>query len=196
MWLSSGRHPWAVGGGDGKRKHPKAEVSLHYVRKSRGGPVTVAEVSFVYLRKSEGWGVALWLRRKWALCTWGRAGGDPCDLIELEYGDPRAEAMGETVKGLMDPCEHFGSHSEWNGEPLERFGPRINMMLLIFSNTHFGCWIENNWKAASPEGRKSDSRLLWQPERTWMILIWMKVRRLEMVWRGQILICFGGRISQ
>lgn len=69
--------------------------------------------------------------------------GGPCDWIEPEYGDTRAEMVGETMKGLMDPCEDIGSYSEWNGEPLEGFEPRTDMRLLIFSNTHFGCWIEN-----------------------------------------------------
>lgn len=38
--------------------------------------------------------------------------GGPCDWIEPEYGDTRAEMVGETMKGLMDPCEDIGSYSE------------------------------------------------------------------------------------
>lgn len=38
--------------------------------------------------------------------------GGACDWIEPEYGDTRAEVVGDTVKGLRDPYEDFGSYSE------------------------------------------------------------------------------------
>lgn len=65
--------------------------------------------------------------------------GGPCDWIEPGCGDTRTEVVGDTVKGLLDPCEDLGSYSEGHREPLERFEPRSDIRLLIFSDTHFGC---------------------------------------------------------